>query len=1492
MLNVEQGLDDEHVDPPPMPNVEQKAIHSDEEAVVEAVMAEARSQQAASMIEFHWLGHRFPISNAKTRVAILKELDQNPFRPSFSLFLSPALSSPIGNSFVSVFVFFFVKVVRDFSRLFSKKRRRVLTFGTIGIMPVSGQEETGVKSIAGQFSGFIAGVPIKKRRFPIFRPSSPLSEDSSIPEENELLRKELSSTSQGLTLSNASIAGAPIKKRRFPLIQASSSSLEEPCSLPEENDASRKEHSSTSQGSTLSTSSSGLSESNRNSVFEEGKASSDVTDPNKVQSNSNFLVPKLEEPEPGLATPSCTSDVMESKDKVALKEAYGEKVVSKMFKGKSELLLAAKEGLALNIGAHINKQNVQEKIKQECPVVPESTDLSLGLKEHLFSTLFNQDTDESCQREEKTDSVSLKLSLSEEVGTIQRNDDVKSDSDRAHVHSNRANWDLNTTMDAWEESVADAASGKTSNVLKSTDTALDENHFMCSAGIPTTSVASVKKTHVETKNRAVAISSALYGQQSKSGDPCNLRLFSSGLQKYAEEPFRLSVKLNSGSVIPTENSSSVVASGGDLSMASSRTVKSEPFDENPKQNLKKFNPSPIGSLDGVAVKHELVERSNVEAFNSSKGSNLKLVDAKFVKSEPGHEGNQERPKTTEVKSDQVSTELLQGFDNCSALPLPTTMETTPISAETECTVEKPICSADLSTSGNVVNHLESSHSDEKESLGACPIAEQVPTETEAVAMVDNGPESSVPDMKDDLRTERENADDAEGCRLKLMSDLPLPDPRGSGEGCVSDDEKITLSADMLEDDSYGSDYESDDNHALTIAMDTEQYAEDDDYEDGEVREPMKHSSAEDAICEVREVERVDHISYENKQMESGGLVCGDYPTSSNVEEGENTIISHSEVTSGKDGVDTEISEKYDKVTEKNVCLQESLDSEKPTVHSDGKRPAKTLRRKSSDISDMESVPKASESEFSHKATNGSLGVDVAQYTDEVVKTTDVVRKAELDLQKIEPSENFDDATKDINNGANQGRIIDLSRAASVSSPSKARPMSGRSLPSRAGRDILSDTLDGDKLNRGRDEIYIDGPHKFSKERNQDLSPRNTRLSFGRGRGRGSRLESFRGNWESDREFTDGSFVGTGRVGRKPLNDEGPLCRHIPSRRRSPGGRDVATGRSIQMGHRIPRNMSPSRCIGGGDGSELVGMRHGDKFMRGFPDDPMDPVFSRPQPFEGMESRYTRGGRSSFMQRRGLPRIRSKSPIRSRSRSPGPWTSPRRRSPRRRSPDGFGGHPEMTHRRSALYRTDRMRSPDRPVFTGERVVRRHGSPSYMPRPSNDIRDMESGREHVHPRSVMSNRSPSGRILLRNNRRFDVVDRGDNEDYFGGPMHSGGRILELNGEGNGDERRRFGERRGPVRSFRPPYNGNVGENFHLNAEDAPRHYRFCADDDSEFHERNLRERDFDRRIKTRPANVPPRRTRNIDEQEGNYRHGGGQVWNDEGYDDISRVKRKRF
>lgn len=51
---------------------------------LEAVMAETRSQQAASMTEFQWLGRRYPISNAKTRVSILKaqELEKDLHGPN------------------------------------------------------------------------------------------------------------------------------------------------------------------------------------------------------------------------------------------------------------------------------------------------------------------------------------------------------------------------------------------------------------------------------------------------------------------------------------------------------------------------------------------------------------------------------------------------------------------------------------------------------------------------------------------------------------------------------------------------------------------------------------------------------------------------------------------------------------------------------------------------------------------------------------------------------------------------------------------------------------------------------------------------------------------------------------------------------------------------------------------------------------------------------------------------------------------------------------------------------------------------------------------------------------------------------------------------------------------------------------------------------------------------------------------------------------------
>ncbi|KAJ7971703.1 Serine-rich adhesin for platelets like [Quillaja saponaria] len=1404
-------------------------------------------------------------------------------------------------------------------------------------MPVSGHEETGVKSFAGQFSDFIAGVPIKKRRFPLIRPSSPLSEGpSSLPEESDLLRKDHSGSSQGSTLSNASIAGAPIKKRWFPLIHASLSPSKEPCSLPKENDVQRKELSSTSQGSTLSTSSSSLSDTNKNIFSEESKGSFDVTKANVVQSNSNSLRPKLEDT--NIAIQSCTLDKdMGSKDKRVTATSYDEKLGSEMIRGNSELFLATKECLTLNTGSEISKNQVKGKFQGEISVVPESTDLSLGLKEHFFPALVGQEIDKSFQRGENAENISLDLSLSKEEGSTQcLKSDAELDIGSTHLHSNRANWDLNTTMDAWEETANGAAKGRTSfDVSKSAGGALDIKPSICPTGIPGIGVTSEKLTNLESENRVTTMLSTLdcqfkhnmftlsFVHKSAEESSMGSAEVNPSSDKFAEEPSVRSAEVNPCSDISTLGSPSAVASTGDENMVSNRTVKSEPIDENIKTGLKDTKSSSVGSLDSVTLKSEILERFSVEAFKLSNYSTLNLVDPKSIKSEPGHVVSQEILKTTGGISHKGSIKMLQGSDSC---PYAMAM---PIIRETASTPGKSFCSAELTAgrdaSGDVENHVQSPahtealHLDVSVSQEACQTAGQVALETVTIStMGEDGSESSATGMKE-TRVEEENGGDPMGARLKIMNEFP-PDPMGNSEGCVSDDEKITLLADELDDD-YESEYESDGNHALAVSMDKEQAGrEDDDYEDGEVREPLVNTEIEVDICDVREVEHADCSSYDNKQVASGGPFGDDYPTASHVEENDNNTGSPCELNKNDCKVDSEISER-------------SLADVKPTGGADLKRPVRALQQKPFELSERKNVQKALEIEISlAQAADGSPRVDIAQCGDESVKIPETVIKIDSAVPKIEAFSN-DSSTKDAGSGGNQGRIINLSGTSSASSPSKTRSISGRSLPSRAGREILSyDAIDGDKLHRGRDEIYIDGLYKFSRERYQHQSHRNPRLNFVRGRGRvTSRSDTLHGDWESDRSFApdfygprqfrtprnkyasavadtdleynnvapDGSFVSTGRVGRKPLSDEDPMCHNVASRRRSPGGRDVPSARGIQIGRRIPRNISPSRYIGEDDGSELVGIRHNEKFMRGFPDD-VDPMFTCPQPaFEGLDGRFARGNRNfSSIQRRCPPHLCSKSPVRSRTRSPGPWSSPRRRSPRRRSPEGFGGHPGLTHRRSPVYRVERMRSsPDCTIFPGNRVIRRHGSPSYMSRPSNHMRDIDSGREHGHPRSVISGRSPSGRILLRN-RRVNVVEpreRTGNEEYFGGPIHSG-QLLELGGEGNNDERRRFGERRGLVRNFRPPYNNgnNVGENFHLDGENGPRPYRFCTDDDSEFHEfherGNLREREFDRRIKNRPTNVP-RRTRNIDDLEANYRH-GGQVWSDDGFDDISRVKRKRF
>lgn len=432
--------------------------------------------------------------------------------------------------------------------------------------------------------------------------------------------------------------------------------------------------------------------------------------------------------------------------------------------------------------------------------------------------------------------------------------------------------------------------------------------------------------------------------------------------------------------------------------------------------------------------------------------------------------------------------------------------------------------------------------------------------------------------------------------------------------------------------------------------------------------------------------------------------------------------------------------------------------------------------------------------------------------------------------------------------------------------------------------------------------YYNVPQNFDNDRYHDRSFRNTGTNFVRGRGRGRGFRQ-RIEWDSDRDFgadinynpggyrysrykcaggndaefeSNGYGIATSRS--SGIGRGGSSSRHQYSRRPSPGATDGTGTRGTQMLRRFPGNANSSRSIGEHN-SDFVGTRNGGKFTRGLPKDVDDSSFDHPRHVnEVVDDQFVGGSRnfSTSVQRRGPHRIRSKSPVSSRSRSPGQWPS------RRRSSDNLIGLQELNHCRSpTTYRMDRTRSPD-PCFSEEAVSRRGGSPPYVARPSHELRNIESGSANPN------RRRPYDRLLPEStSRRVNITDPRERRDdeFFRGPNYSG-RYNEYGGPGRGDDRRKYGERRGRGRSFRPSFNGADGGTYRFN-ENGNR--PFCPEADSKHIERgDLREREFDRRINYKTG-ISPSRTRNLEEG-GNRR--GGQVWHDDGFDDVPEMKRRKF
>jgi hypothetical protein len=891
-------------------------------------------------------------------------------------------------------------------------------------------------------------------------PSPPPEEPSPVPGENDSgendsLQKEQSSPSQGSAISNARVVAGISDADKKPVSKEYKGS----------SDADKKPVSEEYKGS---------SDADKKPVSEEYKGSSDVMNGTVVQPNCSSI--KVEEPS---MVHSGSLDDMQRKDKIVA----AEKAARLITFGKTKVLSSPNDALVLKLGKELySKEKAEGKCKAEIPTVAGNTDLTLGLKEHLFPALTGQNSNQRGQNQDSLEPGSLNLSLSKEISSLQsKNDEVETNSG-ARRCGNRANWDLNTTMDAWEGSASEAAAAGQMpvDVFNTTDRTRDIKPLICTTGMIGTLICTTGMigTVISSKQQSLVDSEniaklKLSSKPLKLFDSLDLGLSPSSLPpQVSQEPSILSGKEDSGRIFNNISLPRSMVPTGNLNR-DFRTVKSEPFDESNKLDNSTTRANNMNLLlDNRTIKREVDEPCSLH--NASNISTVRVVDPASIKPELFHKGNVESLKTLAGTSSQVDKQVLGLSNHSSAMAIPGT-------ALLSCPAGEPSCSTELSIAMDVGNHLEHSSCTREAHINgelapqeACEMvqvaSETVASETAAISVGHDGKESSTSGMIGTVRAEDGNADDFEQCRLKLINEQP-PVMRGS-EGSVSDEEKINISADMLEEDSYGSDYESDGNHPIPRAMDTEQDGEEEDYEDGEVREPLVHTAVEEPICEKREVESVDHGDSDNYKMDFVGQQGDDHPTSSHVEEKEAKTENPAETnnTESKDCVET-VKEVFDSCDTNLECLQESLTDENLASGADIKRPIQAIRRMPLDPSGSEDCPKEQEAELSlDQTTEGIQATTFTQGVDENVKNVDSVEENDTAQPGMEASAYGDDAAKDVNFFVgNRSRIINLSRATNASPPGKTRYISDRSLPSRAGRERLLDVpLEGEKLYpRGR-----------------------------------------------------------------------------------------------------------------------------------------------------------------------------------------------------------------------------------------------------------------------------------------------------------------------------------------------------------------------------------------------------------------------------------------
>lgn len=834
-----------------------------------------------------------------------------------------------------------------------------------------------------------------------------------------------------------------------------------------ENDTPQKELCKPTQDSSISdnsivTNSPGISDASKSSFRMEMKESPADTNFNLVQNNVNFSRVKLEEP--SLSIFSGSMNNMDSK-KMLISET-------------TKLQLAPNEGLALNNRKEIAiKERVQRACKLELATVTENAELSLGLKEPLIPSLAGQNIEQSFQKPDNVDPPSFSLSLGKGIPVA----NTTVDDDRARVPANRCNWDLNTTMDAWEGSISDATTaadqgalgfdGSSSGIGVAQDA---QPSTVSSPGIFGINVdLGQPTTGVGEQRSYLPLLSLCANKQYKPDDSLHLRLCTPFRPSdFSVETSALLSNVASSSIQPSSNFLGALLPTGNPSSVSCTSVKLESHDASAKPCLAEARGDHTRFLDLRAVKREVVEKHSLATPKMAVNSPHKLVQQVPVKSEPVQE-NLETQRKAKESSCQSGGRVAQGEKICSS------MHVKPLNSQKPCPSGLPTCSTELSMSGDALKVPESADCNTKEvSINtatpdeSCNNFNQVASETVVPNVDHQSIESNVSDGvtetlgAKDLITESGNCGHIEMTGLKVSNDHTT-DSHGNVEGSVSDEEKFNIS----EEESFSSGFESDGNHAQVAPGDGRgrQFRQDDEeYEDGEFREQLLHNSRAGPSIEKREED--DNLGGSDMDI---GSPCDGIIMESGVSEEERKLEDYCETSDEhiKECVGAVINEKANQFVDKDgsvklVHIKEcdvSLTNDVAGTASDENSHISNTPRKLLDQVGGKDVQKGHEMELSAAGatTTGGQGSEATGVKAEGdnSKRTETLEKADSTLPRTDASLNVDDASKDANTGGNRSRIITLPRATNLS-PCRTRSIQGRSFPSRSGRERFFD-FDGE-----------------------------------------------------------------------------------------------------------------------------------------------------------------------------------------------------------------------------------------------------------------------------------------------------------------------------------------------------------------------------------------------------------------------------------------------